>query len=174
MSGRLNLPTLPPVEREARPLNYPETVTLLRRIPIFAKLEPASLKLLAFSSSYLSFNDGEVLCRQGEPGDSVFVIEEGEVDVTISAGGKLAHLATLGSHELFGEMAVICNLPRSADVHARGPLRVLKIEGDVFLRLVTTNPDAALGVMRVLSERLMRVAELYERLKRDLPGASAR
>jgi CRP-like cAMP-binding protein len=151
-------------------LNYPETVTLLRRIPVFAKLEPASLKLLAFSSSHLTFNDGEVLCRQGEPGDSVFVIEEGEVDVTISAGRHSAYLATLGSHELFGEMAVICNLPRSADVRARGPLRVLKIEGDVFLQLVTANPDAALGVMRVLSERLMRAVELYERLKRDLPG----
>lgn len=153
-------------------MHYPETVTLLRRIPVFAKLDPAGLKLLAFSSSHLTFNDGEALCRQGEPGDSVFVIEEGEVDVTIRVEGSSAHLATLGSHDLFGEMAVICNLPRSADVCARGPLKVLKIEGDVFLRLVTSNPDAALGVMRVLSERLMRAAELYEQLKRGLSGSS--
>ena len=155
-------------------MDYPETVALLRRIPVFAKLDSASLKLLAFSSSHLTFNDGEALCRQGEPGDSVFVIEEGEVDVAIDVGGNSAHLATLSSHDLFGEMAVICNLPRSADVLARGPLRVLKIEGDVFLQLVTANPDAALGVMRVLSERLMRAVELYERLKRDLPGNACR
>ena len=61
------------------------------------------------------------------------------------------HLARLGRHDLFGEMAVICNLPRTADVSARGPLKVLQIEGDVFLQLVTGNPDAALGVMRVLA-----------------------
>ena len=139
---------------------------------MFAKLDLASLKLLAFSCSPLTFNDGELLCRQGEPGDSVFVIDEGEVDVSINVDGKSIHVATLGSHDLFGEMAVICNLPRTADVRARGPLKVLKVEGDVFLRLVTGNPDAALGVMRVLTERLMRAMELYERMKRDLPEAS--
>ena len=68
-------------------------------------------------------------------------------------------------------MAVICNLPRTATVCARGPLKVLKIEGDVFLRLVTGNPDAALGVMRVLAERLMRFTEQYEQLKRGLRDA---
>jgi CRP/FNR family transcriptional regulator, cyclic AMP receptor protein len=150
-------------------LDYAEAVALFRRIPVFALLDPASLKLLAFSSSYLTFNDGEALFHQGEPGDSVFVIDEGEVEVTIRVDGAAIHLARLGKHDLFGEMAVICNLPRTADVCARGPLKVLQIEGDVFLRLVTANPDAALGVMRVLTERLMRFTELYERMKRSLP-----
>ena len=100
----------------------------------------------------------------------MFVIDEGEVDVTVEVDGRSIHLATLGSHDLFGEIAVICNLPRTADVCARGQLKVLEIEGDVFLRLVTSNPDAALGVMRVLSERLMRIpTELYEHAKRKLP-----
>ncbi|MFO1118727.1 MAG: hypothetical protein U1E38_00845 [Rhodospirillales bacterium] len=52
--------------------------------------------------------------------------------------------------------------------HARGPLKVLKIEGDVFLQLVSGNPDVALGMMRMLAERLMRFTEQYEQLKRDL------
>ena len=150
-------------------MDYAEAVAFFRRIPVFASLDPASLKLLAFSSSYLTFNDGEALCHQGEPGDSVFVIDEGEVEVTIRVDAVPIHLATLGKHDLFGEMAVICNLPRTADVWARSPLKVLRIEGDVFLRLVTANPDAALGVMRVLTERLMRLTELYERMKRSLP-----
>ena len=64
-------------------MNYTESVALLRRIPVFASLDAASLKLLAFSSTYLTFNDGEALCHQGEPGDSVFVIDEGDVDVLI-------------------------------------------------------------------------------------------
>jgi CRP-like cAMP-binding protein len=150
-------------------LDYTEAVALFRRIPVFASLDAASLKLLAFSSSYLLFNDGEALCHQGEPGDTVFVIDEGEVEVTISVDGRPIHLARLGRHDLFGEIAVICNLPRTADVSARGPLKVLRIEGDVFLQLVTANPEAALGVMRVLSDRLMRFTELYERMKRSFP-----
>lgn len=150
-------------------MKYTESVALLRRIPVFASLDAASLKLLAFSSTYLTFNDGEALCHQGEAGDSVFVIDEGDVEVLIEAETRRIRVAILGEHDIFGEMAVICNLPRTATVCARGPLKVLKIEGDVFLRLVTGNPDAALGVMRVLSERLIRFTVLYENLKRSLP-----
>ena len=154
-------------------MDYKETVSVLRGIPVFASLDTASLKLLAFSSSYLSLEDGEALCHQGDPGDGVFLVDEGEVDVSIVVGdaGRI-RLATLGRHDIFGEMAVICNQPRTADVHARGPLKVLKIEADVFLQLVTGNPDAALGMMRILAERLMRFTERYERLKRQRPNAS--
>ena len=153
-------------------MHYAEAVTLLRRTPVFASLDPAGLKLLAFSSTHLTFHDGEVLCLQGEPGDSVFVIDEGEVDVSITVHGLPVRIATLGRNDIFGEMAVICNLPRTADVRARGPLTVLKIEADVFLQMVTGNPDSALGVMRVLAERLMRLTALYQDLKRSMPEGS--
>jgi CRP/FNR family transcriptional regulator, cyclic AMP receptor protein len=153
-------------------VRYTEAVALLRTIPVFASLDQASLKLLAFSSTYLTVHDGELLCRQGDPGDSVFVIDEGEVEISSAREGKRICLARLGRHDLFGEMAVICNHPRTADVHASGALKVLKIEGDVFLQLVTSNPQAALGVMRVLSDRLMRFTELHERLRRSMPLGS--
>ncbi|MBK8210537.1 MAG: cyclic nucleotide-binding domain-containing protein [Rhodospirillales bacterium] len=154
-------------------MDYKEAVSVLRGIPVFASLDTASLKLLAFSSSYLSLDDGEALCHQGDPGDSVFLVDEGEVEVSIVVGdtGRI-RLATLGRHDIFGEMAVICNQPRTADVHARGPLKVLKIEADVFLQLITANPDAALGMMRVLAERLMRFTERYEQLKRERPNST--
>jgi len=150
-------------------VNYNQAVSVLRGIPVFAPLDTASLKLLAFSSSYLSFEQGEALSHQGDPGDSVFVVHEGEVDVslTLKDSGRI-HLAQLGRNDIFGEMAVLCNLPRTADVHARGTLKVLKIEGDIFLQLVSGNPDAALGMMRMLAERLMRFTEQYEQLKRGL------
>lgn len=154
-------------------MEYKDAVSVLRGIPVFASLDTASLKLLAFSSTYLSLEDGEALCHQGDPGDSVFVIDEGEVDVSIVGGetGRML-LATLSRHDIFGEMAVICNQPRTADVHARGPLKVLKIDADVFLQLVTGNPTAARGMMRILAERLIRFTEQYERLKRDRPGSA--
>lgn len=150
-------------------MRYTEAVALLRSIPVFASLDPASLKLLAFSSTYMTYQDGEIVCAKGEAGDSVFVIDEGEAEVSIDVGDGPIFLARLGKHDLLGEMAVICNLPRTADVRATGTITVLKIEADVFLQLVTGNPDAALGMMRVLAERLMRFTDLYQKLKRALP-----
>jgi len=147
-------------------VNYNEAVSVLRGIPVFASFDTASLKMLAFSSSYLHLDDGEALCHQGDPGDSVFVVYEGEVKVSLVLpdNGRI-HLARLGRNDILGEMAVICNLPRTADVHACGPLKVLRIEGDVFLQLVTGNPEAALGMMRMLAERLVRFTEQYEQLR---------
>ncbi len=149
-------------------MEYKETVSVLRSIPVFASLDTASLKLLAFSSNYLSLEDGEALCCQGDPGDSVFVIDEGEVEVSVVlATAERIRLALLGRHDIFGEMAVICNQPRTADVHARGRLKVLKIEADVFLQLVTSDPVAARGMMRILADRLVSLTERYQRLKRS-------
>lgn len=145
-------------------MHYTDAVAALRRIPLFASLDIPSLKLLAFSSSSLTFDDGEALCHLGDPADSVYVIDEGRVDVSFDgADGSRVHLATLGKHEIIGEMAVICNHPRTATVRAAGPLKVLKIEGDVFLQLLENSPEAALGVMRVLALRLMRFTEMYGR-----------
>ena len=54
-----------------------QDVEVLRRIPLFAKIEPAKLKLLAFTSEHLEFAPGEPLCRQGEPGDSAYIVLDG-------------------------------------------------------------------------------------------------
>src|SRR3546814_13538489 len=60
-----------------------EEVELLRRIPLFAKIEPSKLKLLAFTSQRLTYKPGDVLCRQGDPGDAAFVIVNGVADVSV-------------------------------------------------------------------------------------------
>lgn len=150
-------------------MQYADAVATLRRIPLFAPFDGASLKLLAFSSAYLTFDDGEVLCREGDAGDSVFIIDEGMVDVSVTMDGRRTPVATLGKHDLFGEMAVIARMPRSATVCAAGTVKVLKVEGDVFLELALGNADAALGVMRALVTKLVNITALYEQLKRALP-----
>ena len=58
-------------------------VEVLRSIPIFAKIEPAKLKLLAFTSERLRFMDGDEICHQGEVGDAAYIILEGEADVLV-------------------------------------------------------------------------------------------
>lgn len=143
-------------------MDFGEAVQVLRRVPIFSKLEPSKLKLLAFASDYLTFDDGEVLFLEGDMADSAYLIDEGEVSICAGDAGNEIMVGTLGRHELFGEMAIFRNEPRVATIRAKGPVKVLRIDGDMFLRLVTENPEAALGVMRMLSEKIARATERFE------------
>ncbi|MGF1640663.1 MAG: cyclic nucleotide-binding domain-containing protein [Rhodospirillales bacterium] len=147
-------------------MQYAETIAALRAIPLFANLELPKLKLLAFACAYLTLEDGEALFHEGEPSDSVYVIDDGRADICVGeeAGGEVK-VATLGRQALIGEMGIFRNSGRSATIRAVGPLKVLRIDGDVFLRIVTESPDAALRVMHILSDKLARTTENYERLK---------
>ncbi len=135
-------------------MEFSDAVKLLRSIPMFAKVDPAKLKLLAFASDYLTFEDGEILAREGDHADTVYIIEEGDVDVMSRVGELDIAVAKLGRHALIGEMAIFRNTTRSATLRANGKVGVLSLAGDMFLRTVTENPDAAMVVMRILSEKI--------------------
>lgn len=146
-------------------MRYAETITILRGIPLFCRLDPTKLKRLAFACTDLTFAAGENLFVEGEPADGAYIIEEGEVDVIVAREGREVRVGRLGHFELFGEMAIILNQKRTATIRAATPLKVLKIDADVFLRLVTETPDVALAVMRSLSEKITRLTERYEQLE---------
>ncbi len=151
-------------------MQYGDAMAMLRRIPLFSKLDPVKLKLLAFSSAYLTFEAGEELFQEGDPADGAYIIEEGEVDVLTGKDGQRVKVGTLGKSDLFGEMALIMNETRSATIRAARHLKVLKIDADVFLRLVTEDPEASLRVMRSLSEKISRLTERYQELQRHVGG----
>jgi len=136
-------------------MSLQQEVELLRKIPMFANIEPAKLKLLAFTSERLSYASGEVLCRQGDPGDAAFLIIAGEADVTIETERGPLNVATLGDHDFVGEIAILCDVPRTATVTARSDLKALRIEKDLFFRLIGEFPEIAKEVMRELSRRLV-------------------
>lgn len=128
---------------------------MLRKVPFFGGLDPAKLKLLAFTSRAVKFGPGERLMNRGDPPDSVYVIIEGEVEIVGETPAGEFIVAVVGRNELQGEMGVIANTPRGATVRARTPVRALRIAADVFLRLLTENPGCALHVMRELSARVV-------------------
>lgn len=128
---------------------------LLRKIPMFANIEPAKLKLLAFTSERLSYANGEVLFRQGEPGDAAFLIIKGEADVTIETETGPLIVATLGDHDFVGEIAILCDVPRTATVTARSDLEALRIKKELFFRLIGEFPEIAKEIMRELANRLV-------------------
>ena len=95
-----------------------EDVEVLREVPIFASVDPAKLKLLAFASQRLKFDVGQTLCEEGELGDNAFVIVKGSADVFVRAGDAEVKVATVSRNDFVGDMAILCDRPRSGTVGA--------------------------------------------------------
>jgi len=131
-----------------------EEVDLLRRVPLFAKLEPSKLKLLAFTSERLTFQPGQSLFRQGDMGDAAYVIMDGQADVLVETPQGPLTVAHLKRNDFVGEIAILCDVPRTATVTAMTELVTLRIAKELFFRLVTEFPQMAVEIMRVLAQRL--------------------
>ena len=154
-------------------LSLHEEAEHLRRVPMFSRLEASKLKLLAFTSESLTFEDGELLFRRGDPADCAYVIMEGAVDVLSDTDDGVMVATTLRANELFGELGVITNEARSATLRASGTLHALRISDEIFLRLLADNADLALDVMRQLSLKLTRTHHQYEEARRELARCRA-
>lgn len=147
---------------------------LLRNVPMFAKLDPSRLKLLAFTSQCLNFDDGEILFHEGNRADCAYVIMSGEVEILADTSGMQFIAGTLGRNQMFGELGVLTKTPRSATLRAKGELVALRISDDIFLKLLAENPEIALDVMRQLSEKLILSHHQVEELKGQLQKLEAK
>lgn len=127
---------------------------LLRRVPFFAEIEPAKLKLLAFMSERVGFDPGKELCHQGDQADAAYLIIEGEADIILEGPAGPITVATLGRNEIVGEIGIICNAPRTATVKAKTRLVCLRILKDPFMRMVREFPNMAVAIMQELAHRL--------------------
>ncbi len=147
-----------------------QDVEVLRNIPLFAKIEPARLKLLAFTSEHVEFADGEVVCRQGELGDAAYIVLEGDAEVEVDTPDGPVTVARLGRNDIVGEIAVLCDVPRTATVRAASRLVTLRISKDGFFNLLMQFPQVGVGIMHELASRLyhttQQLTELSTRLRR--------
>ncbi|MEZ5668219.1 MAG: Crp/Fnr family transcriptional regulator [Alphaproteobacteria bacterium] len=155
-------------------MSLQEEVELLRRIPLFAKLEPSKLKLLAFTSERLSFDRGQALFRQGDPGDAAYIIIDGAAAVEVDSPSGPIRVATLGRNDFVGEIAILCDVPRTATVIADSDVVTLRISKDLFFRLITEFPQMAVEIMRELAHRLeLTTANLREVMNRQAAAGNA-
>lgn len=136
-------------------------VEALRKVPLFRGIDAAKLRLLAFISDRARFTPGEHLCEQGEEGDSAYIILEGAADVVVATERGKRTVATVGAHDIVGEIAILCDVPRTATLVATTELEALIVSKENFLKLLKEFPEMALEVMRVLAQRL-------EKTTRDL------
>lgn len=100
------------------------------------------------------FEDGEFIIRQGELGDCMYVIQEGEVEVLFEKNGEVVSLAVMGEGDFFGEMALFDLKNRAASVRALGQVRVLTVDKKTLLRNIQQDPSLALRLLEKLSVRL--------------------
>ena len=112
--------------------------------------------LVNAGSPPVGFKPGEIIFGQGDPGDTMYVVNAGEIDIEID--GKVVE--TLSGGTIFGEMALIDGSARSATARAKTQCEVSPITEKNFLLLVDEMPFFALFVMRALVERLRRVNKL--------------
>ena len=135
-------------------MNLNEEVELLKRVPNLSKIEQARLKLLAFTSERVNYAEGQELCHQGDPGDAMYVILGGVADVLIDTDKGQIRVAEMKKNDFIGEIAILCDVPRTATLKAREPLSTLKISKDTFYRLVAEVPQMAIEIMRELAHRV--------------------
>jgi CRP-like cAMP-binding protein len=136
-----------------------EEVELLQNIPLFSKIAPSKLKLLAFTSDRLTFAPGQELFHQGDPGDAAYIIMDGEADVTVDTPAGEISVAKVGKNDLIGEIAILCDVPRTATIKALSEVTTLAISKELFFQMVTEFPEMAVEIMRELAHRLERTTQ---------------
>jgi CRP/FNR family cyclic AMP-dependent transcriptional regulator len=153
-------------------LDLVQETDLLRKIPMLAKLDASKLKLLAFTSEILTFEDNDIIFHVGDAADCAFVIMEGAVDIlTDTENGPIVEL-TLQQNQLFGELALLNGVPRNATLRAQGKIKIMKITADMFLTLLAENSAMALDVMRQISDKLAKSHQRVKILQQELRQAT--
>jgi CRP-like cAMP-binding protein len=125
-------------------------VALLRATPLFEHLSRRDLAQVARMTTEAELEPGVDLIREGEPGDTFYVVVEGEVEVR----RRGRRVARLGPGSFVGEIALLSRSPRTATVTALTPLRVLALQGDDFVALLDRLPELWLKVARALADRV--------------------
>lgn len=138
---------------------------MLKKIPLFSGLSEAELDLLADATSRRAFARGMIIFHKDSPGQTLYIIESGKVRIFIlSESGQEISINVYGPGEVFGEMALLDSLPRSAGAVVLEDAVTLTLHRDDFLRLIREHPEMAMSIMKVLSRRVRYVTMYAESL----------
>ncbi|MCP4923350.1 MAG: mechanosensitive ion channel [bacterium] len=133
----------------------------VEKIDLFASLTDASRKKLAQKTMTLSVPEGTTLVQQGDSGDSMYLIAEGSVDIVLEGVTKKGkkekdqHLAILGAHQFFGDMALLTGEKRSATVKARTHVIAYKVTKEALAPILKSKPELVEALATVVSQRQM-------------------
>ncbi len=131
----------------------PKLETVLASVPIFEDLSRKQLKKVAAVSDLVEYMQKHSIVREGEIGDSFFVILRGQANVT--TGGKTVSKVMPGDH--FGEISLLDGGPRTATVTSDTPMTMLMLSRKAFLKCVTADPEMAMALMKTMARMIRRV-----------------
>jgi diguanylate cyclase (GGDEF)-like protein len=125
-----------------------EDLSFLKQIAILATLQQVELEVVVPLLKEQRMEAGEVLFRQGDRGDSLFIVQEGQVVTTVSTeDGEEITVAEFGPGDFFGEMSIFEHAPRSATCSVAEEARVFRLNQEEFSRLLTTQPAVGIKIM---------------------------
>jgi CRP-like cAMP-binding protein len=149
-------------EHRREPMKSFDWHDLLRRHPLFASLTAAEIvNLLRDEVSHERvYPPAAVILREGEGGDSVFLLRAGSVQVALwGTQGPRIPLAVLAAGDLFGEMAVVERRPRAATVVAREECVLLEIAGEAIRALLEAHPELQVKLYTLVRDRLQQASQ---------------
>ena len=142
------------------------SIEFLRRLPLFAGLGEGDLERLYAQAQPMELGPNDLLIEEGAPGDALFVLIDGELQVTKRSGAQDVKVDVRSPGAVIGEMSLLDNSPRSASVRALVPSHLLMISKEVFERVLSTSPSAALATLHTIVTRLRQnEALLHEKEK---------
>jgi CRP/FNR family transcriptional regulator, cyclic AMP receptor protein len=136
--------------RRAERASAEERRRALAAVPLFAELSRRQLQHLAGAAVAYRYEPGEVMVKEGAPGETLFVLLEGSAKVV--KGGRT--IRRLGPSDFFGEVAVMDGRPRSASVVAESPIRCVVLHRDQLKRAMDEEPLVAWKLLQVIAARI--------------------
>jgi signal transduction histidine kinase len=130
------------------------TLDEVRRVPLFADLSEEDLEQLYQMAKMISIHPGELVFEEGSPGDALYVVLDGELEVSKRQSGQDVVLAVRRAGEFIGEMSLLEQAPRSASVRTLRESRLLMINRAAFETLLSCSPSAHLTMLRTVTSRL--------------------
>jgi len=130
------------------------SIEFLRQLPLFAGLPEHDLDWLFQKAEPISIRAGDLLIEEGSPGDALYIVLDGEFEVTKRSGPQDIAIDVRQPGAVIGEMSLLDHAPRSASVRALRDSQLLKIHDDAFHQLLATSPSAALTILETVTARL--------------------
>jgi len=150
-------------------------LSVLRKHPYFADLEPDAFDQLCRYAKHTTLKRGAIIASKGDPGTSLFAVISGTVKISVSSpDGRNAILNLIGPGEIFGEVALLDGLSRSADVTANTNCELFIIDRRDFIPFVRSQPALAMKFIELLCTRLRWTSDQVEQvILQNLPGRLA-
>jgi CRP-like cAMP-binding protein len=143
---------------------FADELKLLQSLPRFKDTDPAKLRLLAVAANRMTFQPGDTLMREGEPGKALFILMFGECEAARIVDGERVVFGTVTPGTILGEAAVMLNRRHVVTITAKTTVTALRFERGAYLDLIQRVPQMAMAMIEDLSERVLSLGERYSKL----------